>query len=112
MIKTVEPYTPLQYVMGKAEFCGLDFVVDERVFIPRPETELVVEEAVRAVGCQLSAVSLRILDLCPGSGCIAITLMVRLRLTINDEPVEGLTKHLPDCTIVASDVSDDALAVA
>lgn len=96
-MKTVKPFTPVQYVVGSALFCGLDFIVDERVLIPRPETELLVEEAVRLVRGPLSIFrSPRILDLCTGSGNIAI----------------ALTKALPDCKIVASDISKDALCVA
>ncbi|MBI5143603.1 MAG: peptide chain release factor N(5)-glutamine methyltransferase, partial [Candidatus Omnitrophica bacterium] len=74
-MKTVEPYTPIQYIMGKTEFFGLDLVVNEDVFIPRPETEVLVETAIdiiqRTAGI---AHRLRILDLCTGSGNIAIAL--------------------------------------
>jgi release factor glutamine methyltransferase len=76
--------------MGTSEFCGLDMLVDERVLIPRPETELLVE-AVSGLGA-----GRRILDLCTGSGCIAIS----------------LTKMMGDCTMTASDISDAALDVA
>ena len=61
----VAPHTPIQYITGKAEFCGIDFAVDERVLIPRPETELLVEKVIElGVG---SGRDLRILDLCTGS---------------------------------------------
>lgn len=97
MTKTIEPYTPVQYIIGHAEFCGLDIMVDGRVLIPRPETELLVKEAVRLVHSRQSmAHSPCILDLCTGSGNIAI----------------ALTKVLPDCKIVASDISEEALALA
>jgi len=89
-MKTIEPFTPVQYVVGRAEFCGLDLVVDERVLIPRPETELLIEAASKMTGLA------RILDLCTGSGNIAI----------------ALTKAVTDCKIVASDISKDALTVA
>lgn len=99
-MKTVEPYTPIQYVMGRTEFCGLDFMVDERVLIPRPETELLVETAAEIVFSRFngSAQAADLLDLCTGSGNIAIAL--------------GLTKGITNCKIVASDISDDALDVA
>ncbi len=93
-VKIVKPYTPIQYVIGSAEFCGLDITVDESVLIPRPETELLVDTVCRFIG--LSVCRLNILDLCTGSGCVAI----------------ALTKRLSDCTIVASDISNDAIAVA
>jgi len=109
----MEPFTPIQYVMGKTEFCGLDFVVNKNVLIPRPETELLVEagiDFVRAIPMP------RILDLCTGSGCVAIALMVRLGSpsipSKAEGRVEGLTKRSKDCTIVASDISDEALGVA
>jgi release factor glutamine methyltransferase len=93
-IRKCAPHTPIQYLTGKAEFCGIDFAVDERVLIPRPETELLVEKVIElAMTCGRD---MRILDLCTGSGNIAIT----------------LTKALTNCRIVASDISEDALAVA
>ena len=96
-MKTIAPFTPVQYVMGRTEFCGLDIKVNEDVLIPRPETELLVDVAADLVcSLRLKAQSLRILDLCTGSGCIAI----------------ALTKRLPDCRMVASDISEKALALA
>lgn len=97
MIKTIEPFTPLQYIIGKERFFGLDFLVNEDVFIPRPETEVLVERALEIVkGTRRKAQDTRILDLCTGSGCIAI----------------ALTKNASNCRIVASDISDRALEVA
>lgn len=85
---------PLQYVLGFVEFCGRRFKVDGRVLIPRPETELLVEEALKfARSLDHPA---RILDLCTGSGCIAWTLAL----------------ELPDSEVFAVDISEDALAVA
>jgi len=96
-MKTIAPYTPVQYVIGHTEFCGFDIMVDDRVLIPRPETELLVEKAIRLVhSLQPTVHSPRILDLCTGSGCIAI----------------ALTKASSDCRIVASDISEDAIEVA
>lgn len=97
MIKTVEPHTPLQYIIGKTEFFGLDFAVNEDVFIPRPETEVLVKVVLDITyNLKLKTYNLRILDLCTGSGNIAIS----------------LTKNITDCKIVASDISDKALEVA
>jgi len=112
-MSSVKPFTPVQYVIGKAEFCGLDFTVNEDVLIPRQETEILVDtvcDIFNAVRRTPNAV--RILDLGTGCGNIAISLVVRLPLTINPEPVEGLTKKIPDCRIVASDISARALEVA
>ncbi len=61
---------PLQQITGKQYFCGLEFQVTEDVLCPRPETELLVEEALKHLGRKD-----RILDLCTGSGCIAISLL-------------------------------------
>ncbi|MDO8535519.1 MAG: peptide chain release factor N(5)-glutamine methyltransferase [Candidatus Omnitrophota bacterium] len=97
MIKTTEPYTPLQYIIGKEKFFGLDFVVNEHVLIPRPETEVLVETALNIVNAIDGAqYPIRILDLCTGSGNIAIS----------------LTKNAGNCKIVASDISEKALEVA
>ena len=59
---------PLQYILGEWEFFGLPFYVGEGVLIPRPDTEIIVEQALAAIG---SLPSPRVLDLCAGSGCIA-----------------------------------------
>lgn len=84
---------PLQYVLGEAEFYGLNFHVTPDVLIPRPETEELVDLIVRThVHCP----TLRIWDLGTGSGCIAI----------------GLAKHLPQVEVFSSDISEAALAVA
>ena len=84
---------PLQYIIGKTEFYGLDFAVREGVLIPRPETEQLVEWAIRRAKRYAQP---RILDLCTGSGCIAIS----------------LAHALPQATVTAIDLSSDALAVA
>lgn len=96
-VKTVAPFTPVQYIIGGTEFCGLDFVVNEDVLIPRPETELLVETALDIVKrVRLKGQCLRVLDLCTGAGNIAI----------------ALTKGIHDCKIIASDISEGALGVA
>ena len=64
---------PLAYLLGRREFFGLDFVVDERVLIPRPESELLVELAIR-----LRPEAARAADLGSGSGCLGIALAANL----------------------------------
>lgn len=85
---------PLAYITGSTDFCGVEITVDERVLIPRPETELLVEEVLNAVRNGQSCEC--ILDLCTGSGCIAA----------------ALADRLPDASITASDVSLKALQLA
>jgi release factor glutamine methyltransferase len=86
---------PVQYEEGKAAFMGLDIPVDERVFIPRPETELLVSVTEDLLSRNAPAGPF-VLDLCTGSGAIAI----------------ALAKRLPGCRVIGADVSEDALAVA
>jgi release factor glutamine methyltransferase len=62
---------PTQYLTGSREFYGRKFLVDPRVLIPRPETELLAEAALRALPKDAPS---RVLDLCTGSGCIAVTI--------------------------------------
>lgn len=82
---------PLDYILGNSDFCGVKINVDDRVLIPRFETELLANLAVEAVGERQA----RVLDLCTGSGCIA-----------------AVIARGTDAEIVAADISDDALAVA
>ena len=84
---------PLQYVLGTQEFCGREFHVTPSVLIPRPESVLLVEEAVRR--CQeLSAAT--VVDVGTGSGCLAVSVALAL----------------PTTQVLAIDVSAEALAVA
>ena len=109
-MKTIEPFTPIQYIIGHTEFCGLDIMVNEDVLIPRPETELLVDKTITVASSKVQGA--RILDLCTGSGCIAIALMARLRSPSMPSRVEALTKDAFNCKIIASDISDKALDVA
>lgn len=86
---------PVQYEDGRIDFMGLEIIVDPRVLIPRPETELLVKKAAELISSRDSENS-RILDLCTGSGVIAI----------------ALAKLLKGACITAVDISDDAICVA
>ncbi len=83
---------PIAYILGYKEFYGFEFYVDRRVLIPRPETELLVDEALSVAS---NFERPRIVDVGTGSGCIAITLA-----------------RLLNGYVVASDISMDALEVA
>lgn len=84
-------HEPLQYITREVEFYGMTFSVSEGVFIPRPETELIVEEAL-----SLFSPPAKILDLCTGSGALAI----------------ALAASFPNSEIKATELSDKALKVA
>ncbi len=83
---------PLQYLTQRQSFLGRDFYVDERVLIPRPETELLAERAIAILRENKGAAAL---DLCCGSGCIGISIALAC----------------PDVDVHAADLSEDALAV-
>src|SRR6185369_8211237 len=98
---------PLQYVLGSWSFRGIDLMVDRRVLVPRPETEITaqvaIDEAVRAGarrgrsnGWMAGATRYAVADLGTGSAAIAL----------------ALAAELPDAAVWATDVSPDALAVA
>lgn len=91
-LSRLEDGEPLQYVLGRADFCGRSFRVGPGVLIPRPETEILVEESLAAA----RGGKRRILDLCTGSGCIAWSLKL----------------ELPDSEVVAVDISEEALCIA
>lgn len=86
---------PIQYIIGKAYFYDREFDVTPDVLIPRPETELLVREAVNWAR-RSGRKSLRVLDLCTGSGCISWSMAL----------------ELPGTEVTAVDISDGALAVA
>lgn len=92
-LKELKKNRPLQYVLGKTLFFGLPFSVDERVLIPRQETEELVDWVLKDIDKNSK---LKVLDLCTGSGCIAIS----------------LAKHLPYSEVFAVDISSEALSVA
>jgi release factor glutamine methyltransferase len=93
IIKRINGLEPIQYILGEAYFYGRKFNVTPAVLIPRSETELLVEEALKEINPFTPG---SILDVGTGSGCIAVT----------------LSKELPEKKIIAVDVSKDALKIA
>jgi release factor glutamine methyltransferase len=94
LVKRRRSYEPIAYLRGEREFYGLKFRVDKRVLVPRPDTETLVDAAL-ARSTHVS-MSMRQLDLCTGSGCVAI----------------AMARQRPTAQVYASDISADALAVA
>jgi release factor glutamine methyltransferase len=94
MVKRRRVHEPVAYLRGEREFYGRVFKIDARVLVPRPDTETLVDVALARTAHV--SMSMRALDLCTGSGCVAITL-ARQRVTSH---------------VHATDVSGDALAVA
>jgi release factor glutamine methyltransferase len=82
---------PLQHITGEQEFMGLSFRVNEHTLIPRQDTEILVEEAMRHL-----VDGMRILDMCTGSGCILLSLL----------------KYSNECEGIGVDISEKALEVA
>jgi len=85
------------YILGKKEFRGLEFLVNKSVLVPRPDTETLVETALKMCNDELKIKNkLRILDLCTGSGAVAI----------------AIKNEMPELEVHASDISTEALEVA
>ena len=93
-LKKLKENIPIQYIIGDVDFCGYKIKVDERVLIPRFETEFLVDKTVK-IASKLFNKKLNILDLGTGSGCIAISLAKML-----------------DGNVTAVDISRDALDLA
>jgi len=86
---------PLQYVLGKWDFMGCELRVDSRALIPRPETEQLVEEALMFIAHAPTSANVHILDLCTGSGCIAVAIA-----------------RAGEYNVTAADISKEALSLA
>ncbi len=100
--KLLEQEIPIQYILGKTEFYGFPFILNEHVLIPRPETEELISSILenvlktRSFHTNANEKQLKILDIGTGSGCIPIS----------------LKKSLPFAEITAIDVSNEALTIA
>jgi release factor glutamine methyltransferase len=94
LVQRRRAHEPIAYIVGSREFYGRDFRVDRRVLIPRPDTETLVSVALART--QALSLSMRALDLCTGSGCVALT----------------LARERPTALVVATDLSEDAISVA
>lgn len=92
-IKQIVQGRPVQYILGKQEFMGIEFLVNENVLIPQPDTEILVEQTIK-IAQNYEKPSL--LDLCTGSGAIAIS----------------IAHYLPNSLVFASDISKQALDIA
>ena len=108
-VKELLKNRPIQYIIGETEFCGMRFLVNGNVLIPRPETEEMVNHLAatlspsfrpdierREMGAEKSPANVSILDIGTGSGCIAIS----------------LAKLIPNSDVTAVDISEKALEVA
>ena len=87
---------PIQYILGKTSFYGLDFEVNPAVLIPRPETEELVDWIIESLRVEYRTQKIKIVDIGTGSGCIAIS----------------LAKNISNGQVFAIDVSEKALAIA
>jgi release factor glutamine methyltransferase len=93
LLKRRGTFEPLQYIIGKVEFYGLEFVVNSSVLIPRPETELLVEAIIESVKTDKG---INILDIGSGSGNITI----------------ALAKNIPNCKVIGIDISKEAIKIS
>ncbi len=96
ILEQLQHEVPIQYLLGKTSFYGLNFEVNSAVLIPRPETEELVEWIITTQDPRPKAQNLKILDIGTGSGCIAI----------------ALAKNIPNTEVFAIDVSEKALVTA
>lgn len=87
---------PVAYILGMREFWSMDFAVDRRVLVPRPETELLVEIAVDALKARQNGAGLRVADVGTGSGAIAV----------------AIARELTEARVLATDRSEAALELA
>lgn len=93
LVRRREHREPISVILGRREFWGLDFEVTRDVLTPRPETEIIIEQALARFGTKQPA---RLVDIGTGTGCLAVC----------------LAREFPDTGVIATDVSPAALAVA
>lgn len=96
MIKRRVGHEPLQYILGETNFHNLTILCDKRALIPRPETEILLEESLKALANSGAPETPNIVDLGTGSGCLAL----------------GAAQACPQAKVFAVDISDEALALA
>ena len=96
LVRRAGEQEPIAYLTGRGHFFALELAVTRDVLIPRPDTETLVENVMQTVRHQAGLEAPRVMDLCTGSGCIAV----------------ALAKHLKGAAVLAADVSDKAVAVA
>lgn len=96
-IERLKNFEPIQYILNEQEFMGLKFFVNENVLIPQPDTETLVEEVIKICDKFDGNREIKILDLCTGSGAIAISLSITLKERVK---------------VYASDISEEALSMA
>ena len=94
LVKRAGQNEPIAYLVGKTEFYSMEMDVTQDCLIPRPETELLVQRAIEFLRTREETQS--VCDLCTGCGCIAV----------------AIAKNFPNAQIIATDISDQALAVA
>ncbi len=94
LVKRAGTHEPIAYITGKKEFYSLEFEITKDCLIPRPETELLVERAIEFLRTRNGEQF--VCDLCTGSGCVAV----------------AIARNFANCRVVATDISDAALAVA
>jgi release factor glutamine methyltransferase len=96
LVKRAADEEPIAYLTGRAHFFSMEFEVNKDVLIPRPDTETLVENVIQLMRNEAGMETPRILDLCTGSGCIAA----------------AIARNLKTATVIATDISPAALAVA
>jgi release factor glutamine methyltransferase len=96
LVQRAAEHEPIAYLTGRAHFFNLEFEVNSDVLIPRPDSETIVENVLQLARHQPGLESPRVLDLCTGSGCIAA----------------AIAHHLKTSTVVATEVSSSAVALA
>jgi release factor glutamine methyltransferase len=115
-VKRLQNHEPLQYIIGYTEFCDLKIFCDSRALIPRPETEELVYKVLSYN--KTNSPETKILDLCTGSGCIALALKSKLNhaeltgIDVSDDALQLAQKNAESLNLSVSWLKDDVLQLA